>query len=74
MYRHPWLLLCIFPMVIFSAGWYLEIKNWVLGVIVTIGMLLFPGLSVDRNLYMSSERDAYKNSYAALFIKAQSWK
>ena len=34
----------------FNGGQYLEIKNWALSVVITIGTLLFPGLSVDRNL------------------------
>lgn len=58
----------------FSEEQYLKIKNWVLGVLIIIGMLLFPDLSVDRSLYTSSQRYLHKNSYAALFIKAQSWK
>ena len=33
-----------------DGGQYLEIKNWELSVVITIGTLLFPDLSVDRNL------------------------
>lgn len=59
----------------FNGEEFLEIKNWLLfiGVVIIIGMLLFPGLSGDGNLYML-QRDLYKNSYAALFIQAQNWK